>query len=65
LLQLLHPFAPFVTATLWTSIGFETELAMRDIPRLDFDLPSKNYRHNLMMEAVTQLRNLKNQVTEK
>ncbi len=65
LLQLLHPFAPYVTASLWTNIGFDTELAMRDIPRLGFEPPTKNYRHNLMMDVVTQLRNLKNQVTDK
>lgn len=64
-LQLLHPFAPFVTEQLWQSFGFVDSISVSDWPTVLRDLPAKNYKIKLMMEIITQMRHLRTKATDK
>lgn len=64
-LQLLHPFAPFVTEQLWQSFGFADSISISNWPVVLADLPPKNYKIKLMMEIITQMRHLRTKATDK
>ena len=64
LLQLLHPFAPFVTESLWQQLGFTGSISISQRPDT-FELAPKNYRIKLIMDIITELRNLRTKVTTK
>lgn len=64
LLQLLHPFVPYVTTQLWRHLGFQTELMLNPWP-IKYDLPDKNYKINLLMDIITTYRTLRTKVTDK
>lgn len=64
-LQLLHPFAPFVTEQLRQSFGFIDSISISDRPTVLRDLPAKNYKIKLMMEIITQMRHLRTKATDK
>jgi valyl-tRNA synthetase len=63
-LQLLHPFAPFVTHQLWQHLGFGTELMMTPWPT-QWELPNKNYKISLLMDIITAYRVLRTKATNK
>ncbi len=63
-LQLLHPFAPYVTTQLWNQLGFQSELMVSDWPTRA-DLPEKNYKIGLLMDIITTYRTLRTKVTDK
>jgi valyl-tRNA synthetase len=64
LLQLLHPFAPFVTEQLWQNLGFRDSVMISPWPE-QIALPEKNYKINLLMDIITTFRQLRTKATDK
>lgn len=62
--KLLHPVVPHVTEKLRSLLGGEGILMMSAWPQPQFDV-EKNYKMNLLMDMISQWRNLRQQATDK
>lgn len=63
--KILHPYIPFVTEKLRQLLGFDGILMVSAFPKQQNITAHKNYRMHLLMEMISEWRNLKKQVTDK
>jgi valyl-tRNA synthetase len=64
-LKLLHPFMPFVTEEIWqTLIADGTSIMENEFPSVNkgFDDPSAESEMELLMEAITRIRNIRGEM---
>ena len=60
ILRILHPFAPFITEELRETLGFQHSISINPWPT-KISIPDRDYKINLLMDIITELRNLRNQ----
>jgi len=65
LLKLLHPYVPFVTEALWSQFGQNKMLTVSDWPQPQptHDFPESHARIELVKEAITQIRTLRDKAS--
>ncbi len=58
MLKILHPYTPFITEKLWNLVWFEGMLIAQERPS-EIASAEKNYKINLLMNSISELRNLR------